>query len=415
MKKMLIFIIAFCLSVNLNIKAQTKVNLVTTDIENFWKAYDQITTTKDTVAQYAYLNDLFIHKGTAGLKAMMQARNYTAKSYIDAISERQPYFNSIRRNTLKANDYAKAIEKKIARLKQLYPALRPAEIYFTVGAFRSGGTTMGNMVLIGSETAMADEHLKNLVFTNVHEYLHTQQNTSIGSNLLAQCVLEGVAEFLSEQVMSTPSTTPAIAYGRANVASVRQAFAKQMFNTGNSFWLYSNAENQFGVRDLGYYVGYAIAELYHAKATDKAKAIKEMIELDYNNMGALYAYVEQSGYFDQKVKSLEDNYEKNRPAVTGAFPVKSGASADASNYKVTVSFSKPMDTRFRSFELAPLGQDYSMRVKNFIGFAADGKSMEFEVELKPGRHYQLVVGEGFRDLEGVRIRPFIIDYQTGVQ
>lgn len=413
MNKAILFATLLCASITQSIWAQKSVNLITTDIDHFWQAYDKIISTKDTSAQYAYLSTLFLEKATPGQKAMIMARNYTTKDYLKVITEQQTYFNSIRANTLKAKDYAKAIAIKVEKLKQLYPALKPAEIYFTVGAFRSGGTTKGKMVLIGSEIAMADEHLENLVFTNVHEYVHTQQKTNMGDNLLAQCAMEGVAEFVSEKVMASPSTAPAIAYGKANTKKVMQAFSLQMFNTGNGFWLYSDAENQFGVRDLGYYVGYAIAEQYYTKASDKAKAISEMIELDYNNAEALSAYVDQSGYFNQAVKQLSDEYEKNRPFVVSATPEKVTDSAGSLKYTVKILFSKPMDKRFRNFEYGPLGKDNAMYIKNFIGFSADGSAATFDTELKPGRQYQLVLGEGFKDANGIRMKPYLIDFKTG--
>jgi hypothetical protein len=49
-------------------------------------AYDKISSTKDSSLQYDYLNKLFLEKGSPGLKAIMQARDYTAKSYVDAIN-----------------------------------------------------------------------------------------------------------------------------------------------------------------------------------------------------------------------------------------------------------------------------------------------------------------------------------------
>ncbi|WP_184467988.1 Ig-like domain-containing protein [Pedobacter sp. AK013] len=412
MNRAILFATLLCASITQNLWAQRTVNLITTDLDHFWQAYDKISSTKDTSLQYNYLKNLFLEKGTPGQKAMIQARNYTPKEYLDAITQKQTYFNSIRSNTLKAKDYAKAIALKINKLKQLYPALKPAEIYFTVGAFRSGGTTMGKMVLIGSEIAMAQEHLDNLVFTNIHEYVHTQQKTNIGDNLLAQCVLEGVAEFVSEKVMAIPSTLPALAYGKAHNESIKQAFALQMFNTGNGFWLYSNAENQFGIRDLGYYVGYAIADQYYTKAKDKTKAISEMIELDYNNIEALATYVDQSGYFDQTVKQLKDGYEKSRPFVVSATPEEIADLGDTLNYKFKVVFSKPMDRRFRNFDFGPLGKENAMFIKNFIGFSADGVTAEFDVQLKPNRQYQIVLGESFRDLNGVKIKPYLIDFKT---
>ena len=41
------------------------------------------------------------------------------------------------------------------KIKKAYPDLKPSTIYFAVGAFRTGGTTQENKVLIGSEVSLA--------------------------------------------------------------------------------------------------------------------------------------------------------------------------------------------------------------------------------------------------------------------
>lgn len=72
-----------------------------------------------------------------------------------------------------------------------------------------------------------------------------------------------------------------------------------------------------------------------------------------------------------------------------------------------------MNKRSKNFEWGPLGVDYLIRVKNFIGFSEGGKSAEVELEqMEPNRHYQLLIGQGFRDLNGIRIKPYLIDFQT---
>jgi Bacterial Ig-like domain len=414
MRKLTLITITLCVTIfNLAI-AQQPVSLITTDIDNFWQAYDKIVKTKDSVAQYDYLKRLFLDRATVGQKAMIQARRYTSKDYVDAINQRQSYFNTIRKNTYKAEDYAKEIGTKIEVFRKLYPPLKPAKLYFTIGAFRSGGTTLNDMVLIGSEIAMAGEHLSNLVFTNVHEYVHTQQKSTSCDYLLGQSVMEGVAEFVTEKVMGTSSTLPAIAYGKQNEEKVRQAFASHMFNIDYGFWLYNDVENEFGLRDLGYYVGYTIAEAYYNRAEDKTKAIKEMIEVDANDEQALAAYVDQSGYFNRSVELLKQDYEKSRPKVLSVYPFETGKLISPSTSRFTIQFSAPMNKRSKNFELGPLGMDYLIRVKTFIGFSADGKSLEFEMEqLKPNKHYQLLIGQGFRDLNDKRIKPYLIDFRTG--
>jgi hypothetical protein len=96
------------------------------------------------------------------------------------------------------------------------------------------------------------------VLLNIHEAVHTQQGP-FGSNLLAVALQEGVAEFVSVLAIGRPSAVPAVAFGEGNAVVVRERFAPEMFSPHWNGWLYNNTSNTFGVRDLGYYVGYAIA------------------------------------------------------------------------------------------------------------------------------------------------------------
>jgi len=432
MRTLIFFIFIFTFNVG---SAQTQSNnVITTDIENFWNAYDQIKSTKDSVKKYEILNSVFISRGTAGLKALMAARSYTDKSFIDAIEKYPMYWKSIRRDMFKAKNYSAEIADNIGKLKIIYPALKPAKIYFTVGAFRSGGTTLDSLVLIGSEIAMADKNaytkefeatnpslasylktrpINSLVFTNVHEYVHTQQKTTIAQNLLGQCVLEGVAEFIAEQATGKPSNLPALAYGNANKKHVAEIFASQMLNTSSGFWLYSNADNEFKIRDLGYFVGYAICKGNYNNASDKMKSIKEMIELDYNNRDSLLFFAERSGYFEESVTELAKKYEISRPTVSGIAQLK-GTKLNVSAKILTINFSEAMDTRFRNFELGPLGADGVLKIKKMLGFSDDGRTLSFEVDLDKNKHYQLIVGDGFRNLKGISLKPYLIDFTTEI-
>jgi hypothetical protein len=433
--KHLITTLVFCLFVLQTAFAQkTDPDFITSDIDNFWKAYDKIVTTKDSAQQYAYLNQLFIEKGTPGLKAIMQARQYTPKSYIDAINQYPLFWNSIRANTLKARVFSNEIAANVLKLKKLYPDLKPAQIYFTIGAFRTGGTTRGNMILIGSEIALTDkntvkqEFSKNqsssktsaktypidlVVFTNVHEYVHTQQKTNEGDYLLAQCVMEGVAEFVAVKATGQATTLPALYYAKDHYERIREVFSQQLFNPAYSFWLYSDAQNEFGVRDLGYYVGYVMCEKYYNKATDKKQAIKDMIELNYNNELALSRVVDESGYLTKPVQTLKSEYEEHRPTVTGIKEFKNNTTnVDTTNTQITLLFSEDMNKRYSNFEFGPLGKSNLLKIKEFKGFSEDGRSITFMVELKPGQHYQIVIGAGFRNKDGIPLKPYLIDFST---
>ncbi|MCB0559228.1 MAG: Ig-like domain-containing protein [Lewinellaceae bacterium] len=415
---------------------ESPMNVITSDIGHFWAAFDQITETKDTVAQAALLKTFYLDKGTPGLKAIIQARNYTDQEFLHAINNYPQFWQSIRENTYQSKSISKELEQGVEKLRKVYPELKPAKIYFTIGALRTNGTTMDSLVLIGSELALADEKavtsefpeprqaglkkyfssnpIKDIVLLNVHEYVHTQQKPIV-HNLLSQCLYEGVAEFVSVYAMGVPSATPAINFGKAHEGKVREKFEADMFQGNKTYeWIWGDAENGFGVRDLGYYIGYELCERNFEKAADKPAALKRMIELDYTNEGEIEDFVDGAGFFSASLDELYQNFEASRPIVVSIAPFENGSQNVSPNVnQLRVAFSKELDQEFRNFDFGPLGQDHSIRIKEVIGFAEDGKTISFTIEkLLPNRRYQLTIGSGFRDEKGAPLKPYLIDFKT---
>lgn len=410
-------------------------NIITSDIGNFWIAYDKITSTKDSVQQYKYLDKLFLAKGTLGLQAIIENRGYTPKEYLDAINNHPKFWTSVRANTLRANEFSVGLENGIEELKKVYPDLRPAKIYFTIGALRTNGTTMDSLVLIGSELAMTDKNtvssefpstyrenrkkfldsnpIDDLVLLNVHEYVHTQQKPAL-NNLLSFVIREGIAELVSCYAMGVPSATPAIDYGKQN-DQVRKTFEEELFYGNNTYqWLWGDAPNDFGVRDLGYYIGYQLSELYFEKATDKKAAIKKLIELDYNNETEVEEFVNGTGFFSASLEELYQQYQNKRPTVISIGPFQNNdQNVSPKTNQITIAFSEPMNQDFRNFDYGPLGEEAAIQIKNIIGYSEDGKSLTFEIQdLEPNKQYQLLIGWGFRNLENVPLKEYLIEFKT---
>jgi hypothetical protein len=411
-------------------------NIVTSDIDHFWEAFDKITTTQDSAQQHAYFKELFLDRGSPGLDGIMRARRYTAQEYIDAINNYPKFWASVRENTFKAKDLGSELDQAVSKLKDLYPDLKPARIYFTIGALRTNGTVMDSMLLIGSELAMGDAStvtselpdrfsyldaffqnnpIKNVVPLNIHEYVHTQQNAVGGYDLLSQTVFEGVAEFIPVVALDEPSSTPAVAYGKANNERVRAQFESEMFSRWFYNWIWNDMNNEFGVRDLGYYVGYAIAKKYYEQATDKKQAIKDLIELDYQNREEIEAFVDQTGYFSKPIATLKEEYEQSRPVVTSIQEFDNGAQkVDPGLQQFTVHFSKPLDTRYRSTGLGELGREHFPSLDS-ITFTEDGAGVKYHVQLEPNTRYQLLLEEGYRTAEAISVKPYLIDFKTSAK
>jgi len=436
MKKALIICLAVLTLVSCTDQTDPNQNVFTSDIAHFWNAYDHIITTQDSALQHQYLDSLYFQKGTLGLTGIRQARNYTAQEYIDAINQYPKFWNSVRENTLKAVSYRPELQEGIKKLKLWYPEIQPRNIYFTIGAMRTGGTYLDSLVLIGSEMALADRNtvasefpesmrqgrqtyfnqnpIDDVVFLAIQEYVHTQQKPFV-HNLLSYCIHEGVGDFVSYTALELPPNLPAISYGKENDA-VRAKFEKEMFHGNNVHeWLWSDAPNDFGVRDLGYYIGYQLCENYYQQAEDKKEAIKTMIELDYTNEPQIEAFIQKANFFSAPLDTLYQHFEQSRPYVTRVKQFENNSDhVDPNTKQITVEFSRPLNGHNTGVDFGDLGQDaFPKNDLNGRFWSEENTSWTISVDLEPNRTYQLLISNNFRTEEGIPLKPYLIEFKTG--
>lgn len=409
-----------------------KLTIVATDVQNFWTAYDLVTVETDSAVQADILEREFFAPGTPGLAAIMEARRYTKDEYRRAINAYPEFWASMRKNMLKAPDLAEQIELGANEFFSIYPQQLPAEVYFTVGCFRTNGTIMDSLLLIGSELALAgpevdlsewpesmaglrpymeNSPIDGLVFLNTHEFVHTQQPTRAGYNLLGQSLFEGVPEFMATLALHRESTTPAIAYGKAHEENVKTAFAGDMGTVHYGKWSW-DADNQFGVRDLIYFIGYAMAEQYYLAAQDKPAAIKRLIEMDYGDSTSVNRFVDELGYFDRPVGEYLAEFEAKRPRVSHVVQFENNATEVSSDLQeITFRFTSPLNTYYKNTNLGPMGKDFVPEIAG-INTADDGLSVTYQVNLEAGKKYQFALGSGYRTDDGVGLIPYTLTFTT---
>jgi len=436
MKKYLILLIVAVIFTNCQNGKQLSQNVITTDVTNFWTAYDKITSTQDSILQLKYLDSLYFQNGTVGLEGIRQARNYTPQDYINSINSYPKFWNSIRENTLEVDKISSKLEDGIDKLKELYPELKPAKIYFTIGSFRTGGTTIDSLVLIGSEISMADSttetsefpeslsHLKShfktnpknhLVFLNVHEYVHTQQNPRV-FNILSLVLYEGVAEFVATKALGISSPNPQIKFGKGNANRIREVFEIEMFYRNNLYkWLDGSAPNEFGMRDLGYYVGFQICENYYNQAENKAEAIKTMIELDYANEVVIEDFIKKANYFSAPLEELYKTFESKRPTVIGIKQFANNSQNVSSKInEITIEFSEPLNGQNTGVDFGNLGQDaFPKGTLTGRFWVEDRKSWTIPVDLEMNKKYQILISNNFRTEDDIPLKPYLIEFKTG--
>src|ERR1700748_181623 len=391
MKSLSTFIFFFLLS--LVVTAQNKSLVYTSDIDHFWMAYDSAKTTNDTLKQKDFYQRLYVDQASDGLKEFMRVRNYSAPLYVKLINQYPKFWASIRKNTLSVKEQVPAIEKSLVQFKSIYPELRPAHIYFTVGGLRSGGTTTGDKVLVGTEIATADSLIDaselstwlqnafktqkagNLVDLNVHEYVHTQQKDLDGGSLLGQSLAEGCADFVAALVTGDAQNSPYTQYGLAHESELKARFKLFMLSSTMNEWLY-NGGSGTAHPDLGYFMGYRICEAYYQKTKNKKAAVKTMIELDYSNPEVALDFLQRSGYYAEaldKTKLMGD-FESKRPSITSRLPVLKDPtdSVSAATTEMTFYFSEVMGKGFSISRSADKAVQYP--IAGVIGWGDDHRS-----------------------------------------
>ncbi len=315
MKKLAFLLITPLLFCNTGYSQNNKI-IFTSDIDNFWTAYDSISSTKDYSKKIAFINNLYIDKGTKGLKAFMEVRNYNDTLWVRLIQTYPKFWNSIRSNTLSVKKKAPAIEKAIAQLKKWYPELKEAEMYFTIGGLNTACTTKNDMVLVGCELAtgtvqtdvsefrdnwrkdmFSKQSVDDIVYLNIHEYIHTQQKTGGVNRVLNQSIREGASDFISELILQEPINTEYLTYGMEHADSISELFKQEMFSEKLSNWLYNGGQKTTGA-DLGYYMGYVICRSYFSQFPDKSKAVKDIIELNYDNDKEVEDFLGKSRFYN---------------------------------------------------------------------------------------------------------------------
>lgn len=283
--------------------------LVTSDIANFWRAYDRATAENNLIVY----RDEYFRKGSYGLQQFTRLRIGNACSLVENIEKHPKYYAAIRESTLKVDSMKGAIKASFHKLKELYPEAVFPDVYFLIGRMNSGGTTTDKSLLIGTEMyglakqtpteELGDWHravlrsIETIPFIVAHELIHYQQkHGKVENTLLKQAVNEGSGDFIAELISGGNINDHLHCYGNPREAELWAEFQKEMDGKDVSNWLYQGDKSKHRPADLGYYMGYKICEAYYKQAADKKQAVKDILEIkDFKQFLLASKYAEKFG------------------------------------------------------------------------------------------------------------------------
>ena len=377
--------------------------IFTSDINNFWTAYDSIQKVENSKSEI--LENLFLSKKTEGLNAFMQIKNFDNDDYLKAFEKYPKFWNSIRPNTLIDAKRIQTINKALTKLKKLYPNNSKGNIYYTIGTLKSGGTTNNEDLLVGIEKIVGNENTIVSEFENenlqkmfqfskittieqvtIHEFIHTFQKDG-EINVLSKAIKEGSCDFVAELILDKKFNSHYIDFGFKNYEQVKSQFKSEMFSQNFGNWFFnSNASKN---PDLGYFVGYVISKKYYENSKDKKKAIKDIIELDFNSEPDIVQFLDRSKYFEEKIDI--EQIKTNQPKVVKILDFENGFQNVKSDTKhIQIVFTKPMNDKI-SIDFSKNGKEH-FPLKSVIGLDETKTILTLEtVELKTDTEYDFYI------------------------
>ena len=92
-----LIVLIFSLTSSVIVYGQNAPSVYTSDIDNFWIAFDSIQTIKEKNTQVEVMQSMYIDKATFGLKMFMDLRKFDAAKLVETINKYPKFYQVCRR------------------------------------------------------------------------------------------------------------------------------------------------------------------------------------------------------------------------------------------------------------------------------------------------------------------------------
>jgi hypothetical protein len=274
--------------------------LIYDDLNNFINAYNSFSEQSDSLS---VLQNEYLDKGSPGLKMFINKYGLTAEDLLTAINKYPENYSKLSKMPDALAAYSDSTVKAYSELKKYIPGIIYPPTYFLVGTNRgiASASEAGQLITVEKWNMP----VKNKTTILVHELVHMQQAMTVGpekyvalygpeKNLLGLCVREGTAEFFASLVTDRITQEKAADYVIKNEKNIWERFSADMHGAETKDWMWGKTEDLEQPSHVGYALGCRIAEAYYNNASDKDKALQEILSVtDYPE------YLTKSGYAEQ--------------------------------------------------------------------------------------------------------------------
>ena len=282
-----------------------KAEVVTTDVAHFWQAFDDAAKVPTAQRVDIYRKEYF-DRASQGLKDFGKQRHVTPESLAAHVEQHRAEYAKLHPYINEVVDQKPVIQAEFRKLASLYPGIKlPAHVYFVVGQQHGAGMNSPNGIILAADvfatppgtpydyTRVTPAYVP---FSAVHETIHFNQayETSDKSTLLQQVINEGTADFIASLVIQQPDVrqmTDRWRYGCPHEQALYARFVKEKDRVKTSPWLFDHSPATGWPPDMGYWLGYRIAQTYYHQAADKRAALTALLQVtDFQKLLAASGY-----------------------------------------------------------------------------------------------------------------------------
>lgn len=260
-------------------------SIQTDDVSRFFEIFDAANGQPKVDA----LQQHYIEPGSPGLHDFIPNRIVSAENMAASIARNSETYRRARKCLPIVPATKARLYRALGRLRHLYPSARLAPVTILIGASNSGGTSGPSGVIVGLEVVCSADWLQpdlsdRLFVLVMHEYGHVQQPAELNietvqTTVLRQSLIEGVAEMVAKLTTGDVSNSHLLRWTAGRERQIGEAFLRDAKSYELSKWLYNGQGTVKAPGDLGYWVGYGIAQSYYDRASDKQAALKALLEL----------------------------------------------------------------------------------------------------------------------------------------
>lgn len=286
------------------------------DYRNVPIVYDDIRRMNQILSSYSktqidenIIQSQYFNPASPGLTELIKKDGLSAQGFSQYLKKNYNFIKSICKEIDFIESDSTRLRSLLKKYSDTFSTAKYQPVYFLIGQNYHGGTVTNEGFVI--ELQLNSLGLKIIDFTSqdttrishyhdldqifIHEQVHvSREEQYISGSLKRMSIDEGSCDYIAYIITGKKGNPDTYLYGAENFESLKKEWKQDLekdLKSVRSLWVWNWGKKQERPPDLGYFIGFKIAESYFNNSENKEKALIEILEMkDYES------FYETSGF-----------------------------------------------------------------------------------------------------------------------